>query len=84
MDKVSYNGKKRDMPETQRLKKELSIQKELKIRHAERDLELRYSTNFYRKHSPEEVEKKWMDDIMNLKHILDDYEEYLTGKGKQK
>lgn len=59
-------------------RRELALQRERKHYHAERDLGLRYSTSYYRKYTPEEVEKHWLNDINRLKRILDAYESRLA------
>ena len=60
--------------------KEKRLQQEIEMQKAVKDLflcdcfGLHYPLHFYRKHTPEEVEEQWKNDIKELKRILAEYE----------
>ncbi len=58
----------------QQLQKELRMQKNLRVLHAERDFGLPYSISYFRQYRPEMVEQKWEKDLNKLKSILNQYE----------
>ena len=81
MYKMSVN-EKTEREQKKLLRRELALQRKRKQQHAERELGLRYSTSYYRKYSPEEVEKHWLNDLNNLKRILNEYESHLVEEKK--
>lgn len=61
-------------------KRELSLQWGAKIRHAERNYRLHYSTKYYRKYAPEDVERHWIEDIERLKRLIAEYEKSIVNE----
>lgn len=55
-------------------KKELFLQWNAKLRHAERNYRLHYSTKYYRKYAPEDLERHWIEDIEKMKRRVVEYE----------
>ena len=63
-------------------KEELRLQRNAKIRHAEINFRLHYSTSYFRKYAPEEVERRWIEDIENLKKAIAKHERRLAEEEK--
>ena len=55
-------------------KEELRLQRNAKFRHSEINFRVHYSTSYFRKYAPEEVERRWIEDIDNLKKAIAEHE----------
>ena len=77
MEKMSVK-EKTEREQKKLLRRELALQRERKRFHAEREFGLHYSVSYYRKYAPEEVERHWLNDLNNVKRILDEYESRLV------
>ena len=74
---MSMKQKGKTKEEIRLQKRELSLQWRAKIRHSERNYRLHYSTKYYRKYAPEDVERNWIEDIERLKRVVADYESHI-------
>ena len=59
-------------------KKELRLQIRAKIRHSEMNYRLHYSIKYYRKYSPEDLERHWIENIEKLKRLVAEYEKNIV------
>ena len=76
---MSMKQKRKSREEILLQKKELRLQRSAKFRHSEINFRIHYSTSYFRKYAPEEVERRWIEDIENLKKVIAKYERRITG-----
>lgn len=58
-------------------KRELYLQRVAKLRHSDLNYRIHYSTKYYRKYAPEDLERHWIEDIERLKRVVADYESHI-------
>lgn len=65
-------------------KRELRLQRVAKMRHSDMNYRLHYSTKYYRKYAPEDVERHWIEEIEKLKRLVAEYEKSISNEEENK